>query len=194
MKFLKLISSILPPLFWGLIIFGFEEPYLAVTSLICAMIHELGHLLLTPCEVKMRGVVSGFRIAPRGILSYRERLLSYLGGPMANIIFALLCLFPTSLGKGYLQVFAVLNLATAVSNLLPIEGYDGYGIILTVLEAKEANSRSYAILSWVSRAIIMTTCIFSLCLIDRVNGGYWIFAIFFSHTLKVIHRDISKVK
>ena len=58
MKFLKLISSILPPLFWGLIIFGFEEPYLAVTSLICAMIHELGHLLLTPCEVKMRGVVS----------------------------------------------------------------------------------------------------------------------------------------
>ena len=113
---------------------------------------------------------------------------------MANILFALLCLFPTPLDKGYIQVFAVLNLATAVSNLLPIEGYDGYGIILTILEAKEASSRSYVILGLVSRAIIMTTCIFSLCLIDRVNGGYWIFAIFFSHTLKVIHRDISKAK
>ena len=191
MKLIKLIQSFLPALFWGLVIFGFEEPHLAIMTLLCALIHELGHFVFTPCEVRMRGVVSGFRIKPKGMLSYQSKILSYMGGPLANLIIALpaLLFFPV-LGE-YLRVFALLNLATALSNLMPIEGYDGYGIIATILEMRSAEAGGFAILQWVSRAIIILMCILSLYLIDRVDGGYWIFALFFSFTLKLVHKDIS---
>jgi Zn-dependent protease len=191
-KLLKLIQSILPPIFWGLVIFGFEEPSLAVITLLCALIHELGHFIFTPCEIKIRGVVSGFRIKPQGMLSYPSKLISYTGGPMANLVIALLCFSLYPLLGEYIRLFAILNTVTALTNLMPIEGYDGYGIIVTLLEMKDAGAICFDILRWVNRSVVMLTCIFSLYLIDRIDGGYWIFALFFSFTLKLVNSDISR--
>jgi Zn-dependent protease len=143
-----------------------------------------------PGSSNMRGVLSGFRIKSEGIGSYRQRILGYLGGPMSNIISSLL-FFAFFRGE-YFRMLAMLNMATALSNLLPIEGYDGYGIILSIIEMKECGSLSHRVLTRVSTGLILCFTIFSLYLMDRVGGGYWIFAIFFSFLIKVIDRDISK--
>ena len=189
MKILNFLIGILPPLFWGLIIFGFEEPYIAILSIISAMIHECGHIIFMERSDCMRGVLSGFRIKARGVVTYRQKILGYLGGPLANIILSL-SLLPFSQNE-YLRMLAVLNLATATSNLLPIEGYDGYGIIKTILEKMECQKIAFSILSYVSGGLILCFTLFSLYLMDRVGGGYWIFAIFFSFLLKIIDRGVS---
>ena len=191
MVLLRLALQMLPPIFWGLIIFGFEEPYYAITTIICAIIHELGHLIMIPKRIKMRGVLSGFRIKPYHLMSYKERLLSYLGGPMANLLCSVIGTLLIPLRGNHLAAFAVMNLATALSNLMPIEGYDGYGIVLTFLEMRQAGKRAYTIIHAVSNLIVFSLCIFSLCLIDRLGGGYWIFAIFFSFSIQVIGKDLS---
>ena len=190
MKLLKLLIGILPSLFWGLIIFGFEEPYIAVLSIISAVIHECGHIILMEKSSCIRGVLSGLRIKSANTVTYRQKILGYLGGPLANIIVSL-ALIPLYRDE-YLRMLAILSLATAISNLLPIEGYDGYGIIKTILESKECPSIAFGILSCVSGGLILCFTIFSLYLMDRVGGGYWIFAIFFSYLLKIIQRGLCK--
>lgn len=192
MRLLGFISSLLPTLFWGLIIFGFEEPYMAIMTIICALIHEGGHLLFTEAKGPIRGVVSGFRIRTGGIVSYRQRILTYLGGPMANLLVCLFCLPATVMGNEYIGVFSLINLVTALSNLMPIEGYDGYGILMTLIEMRELDGRFHSALIWLSNSIIMVLTVFSLCLIDRVGGGYWIFAVFFSYLVKVVDRGLFK--
>ena len=190
MKILNFLISILPPLFWGLIIFGFEEPYIAILSIISALIHECGHIIFMERAGCMRGVLSGFRIKATSMVTYRQKILGYLGGPLANIAVSL-ALIPF-LGSQYLRMLAILNLATATSNLLPIEGYDGYGIIKTILESRECPSIAFSILSYVSGGLVLCFTLFSLYLMDRVGGGYWIFAIFFSFLVKIIDRGVSK--
>ena len=189
MKILNFIISILPPLFWGLIIFGFEEPYIAVLSIICAIIHECGHIIFMERTGSVRGVLSGFRIKATNMVTYRQKILGYLGGPLTNIVVSL-ALIPF-LGNEYLRMLAILNVATATSNLLPIEGYDGYGIIKTILEKRECPSVAFRILSYVSGGLILCFTLFSLYLMDRVGGGYWIFAIFFSFLVKIIDRGLA---
>ena len=190
MKILKLLISILPPLFWGLIIFGFEEPYIAILSIISAIIHECGHIIFMEKSGSMRAVLSGFRIKAASVVTYRQKILGYLGGPLANLILSL-ALIPFSHSE-YLRMLAILNLATAMSNLLPIEGYDGYGIVKTILEIKEDPSIDFTTLSCVSGGLILCFTLFSLYLMDRVGGGYWIFAIFFSFLIKIISRGVSE--
>ena len=190
MKILNFLISILPPLFWGLIIFGFEEAYIAILSIISAIIHECGHILFMDKSGRMRGVLSGFRIKATNMVTYRQKVLGYLGGPLANIVVSL-ALIPFS-GSQYLRMLAILNLATATSNLMPIEGYDGYGIIKTILEDREYPSIAFSILSYVSGGLVLCFTLFSLYLMDRVGGGYWIFAIFFSFWVKIIDRGVSK--
>lgn len=192
MRLLGFISSLLPTLFWGLIIFGFEEPYMAIITIICALIHEGGHLIFTPSNGSIRSVMSGFRIKSDTIVSYKQKILTYLGGPMANLFVCLFCLPATVIGDEYIGMFALINLATALSNLMPIEGYDGYGILLTLIEMQELDDRYHRALIWLSDSIIMVLTVFSLCLIDRVGGGYWIFAIFFSYLIKVIDRGLFR--
>ena len=44
-KILKTLSeSILPIFFWVLMIFGMDVPYIAILTIIAAVIHEIGHI------------------------------------------------------------------------------------------------------------------------------------------------------
>ena len=131
---LELLSgSVLPIIFWVSLIFGFDTPYVAILTLICAVWHELGHCsaiaVVGNGSGHVKGHASGFRIKREARLTYAKEIVILLAGPGANVALFLATLpFGNALG-GYIKIFGALNLATGISNLLPIEGYDGYGAL-----------------------------------------------------------------
>jgi Zn-dependent protease len=187
-----LSEGFLPLLFWISLIFGFDKPYLAVLTVLCALIHELGHItviLLKKVGFRLRGHLSGFRISERS-LSYGDKISILLGGPMANIlVFLLIALLPLP-KNGYLSSFGELNLITALSNLMPIEGYDGYGIISSILERYEI-APGVRLLKIASFLICIAAVFLSLYLLSRYNFGYWIFGLYFSIILAKIKENSS---
>lgn len=193
-RIIKMLESILPAFFWGFLIFGFEEPYMAMLSIIAAIIHEGGHIfsiMLRRGRPMLRGVISGFRIRSGGVVTYREELLTYLAGPLANLVaFIVLSLLSLLFGE-WAAMAAVINLITALSNLLPIEGYDGYGILRTYIHMRESGEWALRLMERISSALIFILCIFSLYLIDRMGGGYWIFAVFFVSMIKCIRNELG---
>ena len=177
-----LSGSILPIIFWLSLIFGFDAPYVAILTIISAVVHELGHCtaiyLATGIGGRVKGHSSGFRIKRNEALSYREEIIILLAGPLVNLgLFAILMPFAGALG-GYIGAFAIINLATGISNLLPLEGYDGYGAIC---EALRSLGRPELIKRLESFSFVLSTGItfISLYLIERFGEGYWIFGLFF---------------
>ncbi|MBR3875483.1 MAG: hypothetical protein IKJ25_01750 [Clostridia bacterium] len=193
-KVIKMLEGVLPAFFWTFLIFGFEEPYMALLSIIAAIIHEGGHILsilLRRGKPMLRGVLSGFRIKSGGVITYAEEMLTYLAGPLANLAaFVIFSLLSLSCGE-WAAMASVINLITALSNLLPIDGYDGYGILRTFLHMRESGERALRIVERISSALIFILCIFSLYLIDRMGGGYWIFAVFFASMIKCIKNELG---
>lgn len=195
-RLINKIGVILPVFFWTFLVFGFEEPIMGVVTIGSALIHEVGHIFCIlasrVCDARLKGVVSGFRIKTGSCLSYDEEIAIYLGGPAANfIIFIFFSLLSIFFGE-VCALISIINLATALSNLLPIEGYDGYGIIKAIINKRESNSVAMQALSTVSSSSVFILCIFSLYLIDRQGGGYWIFGIFFISMIKHIKLGLGE--
>ena len=191
---LKSLIEVLPAFFWAFLIFGFDEPYMAVLSIISALIHEGGHILsimLRRGRLTLRGVLSGFRIRSRGVVTYEEEMLTYLAGPLANIVAFVILSLLSILAGDWAAMAAVINLVTAMSNLLPIEGYDGYGILRAFLRKRECGEWALRLIGRVSSGLVFFFCVFSLYLIDRTGGGYWIFALFFTSMIKCIKDDLG---
>ena len=186
---------VLPIFFWLFLIFGFDEPSMALWTIIAAVIHESGHIIYIISKKKLRlnirGVLSGFRIKTAASLSYDEEIRMYLSGPLANLVFfVLFSILSCYLNKDF-SFAAIINLATALSNLLPIDGYDGYHVLMTLIQ-KHDLFRLINSLSRISSAIIFLFAVFSLYFIDRQNGGYWIFLIFFSSMIKCIRKSVGE--
>ena len=187
----SLSESILPLIFWVFLIFGFDVPYIAILTIISAMIHEFGHIaaiayLCGRYEIP-GGRLFGFRIKRKGQLSYRGEYAVLAAGPLVNLaVFALTFPFRASLG-GYIGIFGFVNLATAVSNLIPVEGYDGYGIIEQMLSSKNL-TRGLRILDTLSFLICVAATFISLYLIEKADSGYWIFAIFFAMMISKLKK------
>ena len=60
LKFMNyLSSSLLPMLFWILMTFGFDKPYIAVLTFCAAMLHELGHILASVLTKVGTGGING---------------------------------------------------------------------------------------------------------------------------------------
>ncbi|MBO7196709.1 MAG: hypothetical protein J6V80_05235 [Clostridia bacterium] len=190
------ICAVLPVFFWLFLIFGFESPEMAAITILSALAHELGHLtyicMRGKSKINLRGSINGFRINSNRSISYGEEIATYASGPLVNILLWLIfsLLYPI---LGYFSaLIAIINLATAVSNLLPIKGYDGYGIIRAALEKRSLCGRSLVFLSRISSCLVLALCILSLYLIDRKGGGYWIFAIFFISMLNHIKDGLGE--
>ena len=178
--FLFCTNQFLPILFWCTLILGFEEAHIALLSLVSAILHEGGHILFLKLRgirnSGVRGVISGFRIKSKGTLTYNEEIMLYSSGPAVN----LLCALIASLLHGEpAELFCMINMATAISNLLPVEGYDGYGILRAVIEKFDCDGVGIRVLDTVSSVIVFLFCIVSIYFIDRFGSGYWIFGIFF---------------
>ena len=192
----QLLLTFLPSVFCCLIIFGFEEPNSALATLICATIHECGHIayiLLSGGSLrKVRGILHGRKIKPSVMTSYKAKLLTYLSGPMANILAFILCSALSVFVGEIFSLPAILNLATGISNLLPIYGYDGYGIIHTIIEKNGYQRGKIILLNAVSSGITFFLCIISLYLIDRLDGGYWIYFVFLVSAIKQFSKTLPK--
>ncbi len=181
---LKWLSyKFLPVIFWLSLIFGFDKPYIAVLTVISALIHEAGHIaaimLFTKRAEAPRGHISGFRIKRSSQSGHREEILITAAGPLANILTGLVLLLPWWAANGYILIFSMLNFATGLSNLLPVEGYDGYGILLE-LSRLCGSLGAERLLSRISFLFTVLFTFFSLYLLLRTGGGYWIFGVFFT--------------
>jgi Zn-dependent protease len=180
MKFVIFVENFLAVLFWTLMIFGFEIRYIAVLTILAAILHEGGHimafLLFTKKIPRLPiGNIFGFRISHSQI-SLKQEAWVAASGPLTNIILGLAFL-PFSYNS-YLQTFAMLNFMTAFSNLLPIEGYDGYKIISAwLLNNSKDSMRAEKILSAISFVFSADLCFLALYLMLKVGGGYWIYAV-----------------
>ena len=179
-KVLKLLANeILPLFFWVFLIFGFDSPDVAVITILAAVIHETGHLTAGSSHLApiIRSHISGFRIKARGA-GYLSEIITLSAGPLINILVFILCLPLSGSASGYFSLFGYINLMTALSNLLPVEGYDGYGIVRKILEARESE-RGLAVLEVISFTVSVILTVLSLWLLLKYGEGYWIFGLFF---------------
>ncbi len=178
----KQIMAFLPSLFWLLLIYGFDEPLPAGITVICALLHELGHitflLLKNNGKLHIRSTLSGFRIKRYLTHSYIEDAWLYASGPIANILSAVLILSFPNLPYDYKELFISLNLVTAISNLLPIRTYDGYGIIFSLLMHYEAKDTFLSLLYIVSFFLTAILSFLSLYIVSRIGNSYWMAGLF----------------
>lgn len=198
LKILTVCERLLTLLFLIFLIYGFDEPYTAGLTLIAALIHEGGHeafLFISGGHGgRIRARLSGFGIKGPSAQSYGKEIMLYLCGPAANFVLAAIFLFLVPALGDYARAGAFINLATGVSNLLPLPGYDGYGIIRTLLDAYAMPSVCYKLLSAAALTVSALVSWFSLYLLSRVGDGYWIYALFISGTLSVISGSLKKMK
>lgn len=190
MKFLLLLERSLLVIFWVLLIFGFDSPDTAVLTIISALIHELGHvvcLLVINSKEKLMPTphITGFRIKIPS-MSYKEELLCALSGPMANLAVGIILFLPfPSAWSSYFKIFVTLNIMTMISNLMPIEGYDGYKILNAIFGIFfNCNALAQNLLFLISLLTSSIMCFLSLYIILKSGAGYWIFAVFFSVMLR----------
>lgn len=196
MKNLKILSEkLLPMLFWILLMLAFDTPAITFATLLAAAIHELGHIavmgIITRGSLPLpKTVISGLRLRPHRLLSYGEEMFLALGGPLANIVVFLLLIPLFDRGGGYFLTFAILNLLTAASNLIPIRGYDGYRIIRNLLIPRLGGDRADSVMQRASTFFCGVAVFLSLFLILKIGEGYWIFAIFFG----ILVKDVLKMQ
>lgn len=187
-KFPAFLIRILPAVFWILLIFGFDIPYIALITLICAVLHELAHIAATIILTdgfKFSGAVSGFRLKPEGHLSYKKEALIAAAGPAANFA-VFLSTLPHLASGGYIAQLGIISLLTGISNLLPIEGYDGYRVVECIALYFGFGEWFFKAFKAVSFILISSMTFLSLYFMKRLDGGYWIFFVFISILIKSI--------
>ena len=198
-KILHFIETVLPITFWVLIMFGFDSISVTVMTLLAAIIHECGHLavishLCGHSSAAPAPRLDGMRITPSRILSYKEEIFAAFGGPLANAILFLILIPFFDKADGYAVTFATINLMTALSNLLPVSGFDGYKIALNALALKFGSEGAERFLSAFSFLFCTVILFLSLYLILKIGEGYWIFGIFFIATLGEVFKRSKPTK
>ena len=90
----------------------------------------------------------------------------------------------------YRKLFGEINLLTAISNLMPIEGYDGYRV-LCELGASVGNFSLASVMRYLSLLFSIVVVFFSLYLLLRLGVGYWLFAVFFTSLISKIAEGVK---
>lgn len=185
-----------------LLLFGFDTPYIAILTLLSALLHEAGHIfiiwVLNGEKSKICPTSYGFRIDTT-FSSYREEAMCAFGGPLVNILLFLLffAISPLFSDKEYLLTFALVNLLSAISNLLPIQSYDGHKILHSLLAERWDLGVSDRVCYPLSFLLSATLTLLSLYLLLKCGEGYWIFGIFFTllfTNITELHRKTKSEK
>ena len=194
--FAALINSFLAILFWVLIIYGFDDILSAGLTVIAAVIHESGHLLFYFISGKsysrLRGTANGLKISKNENLSYIQELILCVCGPGANVIACaagMLLYFFT--GSDFFGLFGGLNLITAISNLVPIEGYDGFRAAVCLMRHFDAPRGLFRLLECVSFALISLISFAALFFMYKTDGGYWMYGVFAVDLYLVVKRNLK---
>ena len=184
MRILRVLEErILPALFLLFLMLAFDTAWVTVLTLMVAAIHELGHigaaLLLGVGDISMpTAVLTGLRIRPSRLLSYREEVIIALGGPLANILTFLL-LLPRLESNEYIFTLALISLFTAVSNLIPIRGWDGHRVLIGLLATRLSPEALDTVAHVLTLSFSAVATLISLLFMMQVGEGYWIFTVFF---------------
>ena len=167
-------------------------------TVLSAAVHEMGHysysLFFLKSPSAPYGVWSGLRMKKSGHLSYSEEIMLYLCGPLANLLFSILILPCFALSFEFARDLSVINIFTMLANLLPIEGYDGYGAILAIAGKLGMEWRTREVLRHISFFLTVVMLFISLYLMYYLNGGYWIFAVFSVSALSFIKKAMKSQK
>lgn len=193
LSLLRLSECVLRLLFFLLLLFAFDTPVIACMTLLCALWHEGGHLLvLSRLGVTRRFSprLNGLVCTPERPLSYREEAAVAAAGPAANLLFALLSLLLLPLGHAFFLTLAFCHLMTALSNLLPLEGYDGARILSALLSLHGRDP--YGLLSVTSFALSVLLLFLALYLVGKCGEGYWLLGVFLFSLLYRLRRGLLK--
>ncbi len=180
-------KSAVPAVFWLLLIFAFDTPPVAIATLLCAALHEIGHLSALAVLKKSNHIystASGMRISDFGILSYREEIFVASMGPGINIFAAIPCFLLKNTASGYFALLGTLNILTAAANLLPVKSYDGARILHSMLSLALCADTAHRILNVLSFFVTLILTLLSLYFISRFDTGYFLFFVFFAYFVK----------
>lgn len=174
--------------FLVLILYGSDSMAFAHLSLICAVIHETAHVMagvLTEARFKApRGAYDGLRLPLELIKSSRfSELIIISAGPASN----LLCAFFMLSESAYLYEFGAISLISALANLIPCHGNDGYRI-LNVLLSKDADNRHSLALDYLSLFNSATILFFSLFMSYRTGCALWLSSVYLIYTLLELEK------
>lgn len=175
MRILTVFLEILRAGFWFCFLFALDRPYLAILTLLALVFHECCHVFAL-LRIRRGGRVhthlGGLRIFPSETLSYREERSVCAAGPLGGFLGAILCFALSPLAPGYLFDFGLCHLLTSLSNLLPIEGYDGYRILKAsiALHGKYDAQKTADAFSFFFSALF---ALLSLCIFGILGEGIW---------------------
>lgn len=193
---MAMLLNILPVIFWLCLIYSFDEFMGANVTVLAMIIHEMGHILcifiFTGKFDLPRGDITGLRIDKTKINSYGYDLALYSAGIIFNFIAVAIMLVLKNRFGEFATLFITINLATAISNMLPVEGYDGYKIITSLLSYFNAGHTAYTVLEIFSFSFVFLMCILSLYLVYTFGNGYWIMGIFLFATVAKLEKWLKK--
>ena len=175
MLILIFLSDLLRLSFWAVLLFALDRPYLAVMTLLALLWHEGFHILAFLREnaaARMSPRLGGLRLCPQKALSYESERRIAAAGPIGGFIGAGLCLLFSPLARSYFFEFALCHLLTSLTNLLPIEGYDGYRILKTTAALRESD-RAHALLPRLSFFLTGVLTLISLSVFGILGEGLW---------------------
>ncbi len=194
----RLLFSVLAISFWGMLVYAFDTPFAANATLISALVHELGHTvaftLLNEASSAPVPRLFGFKIYGNPSISYKNEIICAAAGPLANVALCIIALPILTVNTEAYRVFAVISIATGVSNLLPVKGYDGYRIICSAACLLGGNRIIINIIDAFSFLSMCVLTLVSLLFIAEFNEGYWIFTVFFCSLLSEIKKCIGRTK
>ena len=189
--FIDVITRAFSALFWILVMLGFDGVDGAILTLIAVLIHELGHMAALFILGRRSGVplprMPGFSIRVGTSLSYKEDMIVAAAGPMANLITALI-LLPI---RQAAEAMILINLLTAVSNLLPVRGYDGYKILASLIAVSGTERFLGRLPDVLSFGTAVAAVLLSLYFIYVFDTGYWIFGVFFIFLLGEVKKSLN---
>ena len=144
-------------------------------TLLCAALHECGHLLAARLlGIRLRLLeldVPGARLVPRAALpSYRAEGLLAAAGPLTSLLLALLALphAASTLGGAILAA----ALSQALFNLLPIRGFDGGRVLHALLCPRLGQIAAGRALALSSYAAILLLFSLASCLLLRLGASF----------------------
>lgn len=150
--------------------------------LTAAVLHELGHVL---CAILLNIPFSGLSLRPCGAVmtfdfsetTYFRELCVHLAGGGMGILSAVFAL--TVFGEAAVT-FAGMSVCLTVTNLLPIEGFDGGGALYCLFAMFFSPNRAYTICRAVSIAatLLLWTLVLWVELRVRVRAALLLFVLY----------------
>ncbi len=156
-----------------------ETPFVLLLGLSAILWHESGHLffflLCKSPPPRLFADAFGLRLQAPLPLSPKKEALICLGGPLFNLLAALVLL----LGKGdFFRLYATLHLMLAFFNLFPVYTTDGGRILLSLLRAflpAETAEKIFRLFS-----ALLLSFLFFFCAFLFYFGGIGLYGVFFS--------------